>query len=255
MYTSGRGAPGIISAPRVVTVCPGASAASRPAAAAVRRGTRRADAPACPRESPHALGHRGVCHPEPEQETATGGQVERQRPLRHQHRMHVLNRHHATGHLDAIDLVQCHGQHREQIGLVGQLAHPDPAEALVAYQRQKLHRGVDRRPVAEAGELPEHADLHAWTVAPGSTEQKNPCCRRVGGQTATRSYPVYRPLTARRYKAAKEISYASRIAVTPCPPAAQTEIRPRTGCPVSAFFSASCLAICARMRPPVAANG
>ncbi len=50
-------------------------------------------------------------------------------------------------------------------------------------------------------------------------------------------------------------SYASKIAVTPCPPAAQTEIRPRTGLPVSFFFSASCLANCATIRPPVAANG
>src|SRR6185312_5467028 len=48
---------------------------------------------------------------------------------------------------------------------------------------------------------------------------------------------------------------ASRIAVTPWPPAAQMEIRPRTGLPVSFFFSASCLASWATMRPPVAANG
>ena len=52
------------------------------------------------------------------------------------------------------------------------------------------------------------------------------------------------------------VSQASRIAVTPWPPAAQIEIRPRTGFrPVSAFFCASCLASCATMRPPVAANG
>ena len=53
----------------------------------------------------------------------------------------------------------------------------------------------------------------------------------------------------------KRLAQASRIAATPWPPAAQIEIRPRTGCPVSAFFSASCLASCATIRPPVAANG
>lgn len=62
---------------------------------------------------------------------------------------------------------------------------------------------------------------------------------------------MYRPLCRGRYTSPKETfrmffglrflevtphspmvgsaSYASRIAVTPCPPAAQTEIRPRTG--------------------------
>ena len=39
--------------------------------------------------------------------------------------------------------------------------------------------------------------------------------------------------TGGRYSARETFSQASRMAVTPCPPAAQTEIRPRTGCPVS----------------------
>ena len=45
------------------------------------------------------------------------------------------------------------------------------------------------------------------------------------------------------------------MAVTPCPPAAQIEINPRTGSDVWAFFSASCLANWATILAPVAANG
>ena len=54
-----------------------------------------------------------------------------------------------------------------------------------------------------------------------------------GGQTPTRSYPVYRPTPRRRYTPGEISSQASRIAATPWPPAAQIEIRPRTGPPVS----------------------
>ena len=66
---------------------------------------------------------------------------------------------------------------------------------------------------------------------------------------------MYRPPPRRRYTPVEISSQASRMAATPCPPAAQIEIRPRTGLPVSFFFSASCLASCATIRPPVAANG
>jgi len=59
------------------------------------------------------------------------------------------------------DLAQRDGQHGQQVGLVGQLAHPDPAEALVAQPRQVTDGGVDRGFPAEARELGEHAHLHA----------------------------------------------------------------------------------------------
>src|SRR5271169_2560338 len=79
-----------------------------------------------------------------------------------------------------------------------------------------------------------------------------PCCRRVGGSDGNTGLPQYRLPRRARYTPPGQ---ASKIAVTPCPPAAQIEISPRTDPPASFFFSASCLASCATMRPPVAANG
>src|SRR6267154_298970 len=89
-----------------------------------------------------------------------------------------------------------------------------------------------------------------------------PRCHRVGGsddntelssQLATRASLS---LNAGQIGHRKRGSQASRMAATPWPPAAQIEIRPRTGLPpFFALAACSCLASWARIRPPVAANG
>ncbi len=53
-----------------------------------------------------------------------------------------------------------------------------------------------------------------------------------GGQTATRSYCFIDGPAPGRYSLVEKFLYASRMAVTPWPPAAQIEISPRTGLPV-----------------------
>jgi Voltage-dependent anion channel len=117
-------------------------------------------------------------------------------------------------------------------------------------------RGHRRRTVAACVETcSPAADGGTNQGGEGPAEVVAPCCRRVGGSddnTELSHVSIRRrgPLQPRQ-----NFSQASRIAATPWPPAAQMEIRPRTGLPVSAFFSASCLASWATIRPPVAANG
>ena len=46
--------------------------------------------------------------------------------------------------LDAVDLTKGDAERDRQVGVVGQLGHPDPAEALVAQLGEVVHQGVDR---------------------------------------------------------------------------------------------------------------
>src|SRR5690606_9752321 len=79
--------------------------------------------------------------------------------------------------------------------------------------------------------------------------------RGVAGSIAVRRGALHTERNFFSQRLPRGVDQASRIAVTPCPPAAQMEIRPRTGLPVSCFFSCSILASEATIRAPVAANG
>ena len=59
-------------------------------------------------------------------------QADGQRALRHLHGVLILDGDDAGGHLDVVDLAQRHRKNREKVWLVGHLAHPQPAKALVA---------------------------------------------------------------------------------------------------------------------------
>ena len=63
-----------------------------------------------PRDAPHSLGHCPMGDSDAEYEPPVANDVERQRPLRKQRRVLVLDRHYATGHLDVRNFAQRGGQ-------------------------------------------------------------------------------------------------------------------------------------------------
>src|SRR6476646_1138643 len=83
-----------------------------------------------------------------------------------------------------------------------------------------------RAPGTAAG-VPSHPATAFVRVNKTQTKRTPRVAVGSGGQTATRSCPVHRIPVSGRYKPTS--FQASRIAVTPWPPAAHTEIRPRTG--------------------------
>ena len=85
-----------------------------------------------------------MTHPDAQDESAAGDQVERQRALRQQHRVLDLDGQDAGAHLDGVDLPQRDREDGQQVGLVGHLRNPHPPEPLVAQLGEVLHAGVDR---------------------------------------------------------------------------------------------------------------
>ena len=96
-------------------------------------------------------------HADAEREASVANHVECQRSLGEQHRMLVLDRHHAAGHLDVGHFPQCHSENSQQIRVVRHLGHPDSPESLVAGLSQVADAGVHRCVVVQAG---YQADAH-----------------------------------------------------------------------------------------------
>src|SRR5215208_930671 len=106
-------------------------------------------------------------HAEAEDEAAAGDGVQRERALRHLHRMLVLDRQHRGAHLDPVDLAHRHGKGRQQVTVERHLRHPDPSETLVARGGEGLHQRIDRRAADGGDEVEAHSHAtHRSTRVP-----------------------------------------------------------------------------------------
>jgi hypothetical protein len=73
-----------------------------------------------------------MAHADTEREPASADKAERESALGQLHRVLHLDGYDGRAHLDAVDLAQRDAERDGQVGVVGKLSHPDPAEALVA---------------------------------------------------------------------------------------------------------------------------
>ncbi|CAM5744447.1 hypothetical protein MAUB1S_02002 [Mycolicibacterium aubagnense] len=91
------------------------------------------------------------------------------------------------------------------------------------------HRRVERTPTSAACPPLGHESAPCLRQVGGQTETRGTRGIATGSQSVTRKRFVHENPRPARKIVHKSLVYASRIAVTPCPPAAQMEIRPRVG--------------------------